>query len=366
MKIGIDGRLWYETGVGRYIRALILELVQIDSHHQYVLFVPSRAVNDIKSRSNLDIVACDVRWHTFDEQIRMPSIYRKYKIDLLHVPYFSVPVFIHIPLVVTLHDLTISHFATGRATTRALPVYLLKRIAYEWVIRIAVKKARQIITVSHAVEKQILDSYPDTHKKLHVIYESGELEVPTQKVTVKTPSQYLLYVGNAHPHKNLERLVDAFKLVVKSNPNLKLVLIGKKDFFYKRLEEKLLQKELISSVYIVGEVSNNELSAWYQNARAFIFPSLSEGFGIPGLEAMGYDCPVLASDCDVFREIYHDAAAYFDPSNEQAIAKTIREAVTNDRMVNRLKEAGKRVFAQYSWKKMARETLSVYERCITI
>lgn len=366
MKIGIDGRLWYETGVGRYIRALIFQLVTLDTRHHYVLFVPTRALKEINSLPNVHVIACDVRWHTLDEQIRMPAIYRRYKIDLLHVPYFSVPVFTNIPLVVTLHDLTISHFATGRATTRSLPIYLIKRFVYEWVIRWAVYKAKQIITVSHAVEKQILDSFPLARKKLHVIYESGELEVATQNRLIDTPKEYILYVGNAHPHKNLEQLIDAFTLVIKTTPNLKLVLIGKRDFFYKRLEEKIIHNKLMANVKIIGEVSNNELSVWYKNARAFIFPSLSEGFGIPGLEAMGFGCPVLASDCRVFREIYQDAAVYFDSSNEQSIAKTIKEVVTNDRMVYQLKEAGKKVFAQYSWKKMARETLRVYERCFAV
>ena len=164
MKIGIDARLMHETGVGRYIRALISNLSEIDRVHEFIVFI--RSLNDLPVLTdNWQAVLVDIQWHTLQEQLEMPKIYDQAKLDLLHIPYFSVPIFTHTPFIVTIHDLTISHFSTGKATTLPLPLYLLKRLGYAWVLKNAVTNSKAVITVSNTVREQLIEDYRLDPKK---------------------------------------------------------------------------------------------------------------------------------------------------------------------------------------------------------
>ena len=160
MKIGIDCRLWSETGVGRYIRNLVSELSKIDAKTIYVLFALDKDISSIKHQvlgRNFKIVAVDIRWHTIEEQLRFPQIISRENLDLMHFPYISVPIFYNKPFVVTIHDLIPYHFPTGEASTLFLPLYKLKSLGYEFVISAAAKKAKKIIAVSNATKKEIVD-----------------------------------------------------------------------------------------------------------------------------------------------------------------------------------------------------------------
>ena len=366
MKIGIDARLWNETGVGRYIRALVSELGNIDKHNEYTLFLRYSQFKEVMLPNfKWKKVLADVPWHTIQEQFKMPAIYQAANIDLLHIPYFAVPILTRVPFVVTIHDLTISHFATGKATSHPIPIYWLKRLGYAMVLSQALKRARQIITVSETVKKQIMSEFSLSADKIYVTYESGSLEPLKSKATVVTPQNYLLYVGNAHPHKNLERLVKAYALVKQKIPDLNLVLIGKSDYFYSKLKI-WVNSQRITGVKFIGEVNNDELVIWYKNALSFVFPSLSEGFGIPGLEAMSMDCPVIAADIPTFREIYKEAAIYFDPNSEVSMASVITDTIKSSQSREQLVKRGRERVQYFSWNKMARQTLEIYENCIGI
>lgn len=368
MRIGIDARLWNETGVGRYIRSLVYEMGKIKNPHTYIIFLRRSDYETTTLPSpQFEKVLADTSWHTLEEQIMMPQSYRNANIDLLHVPYFSVPLFSPRPFVVTLHDLTISHFATGMATTKPFPLYQIKRWGYKLVLSSAVKRASSIITVSETIKKQILEEYKINPGKIFVTYESGKLEETVNESQIAPVTYaYILYVGNAHPHKNLEVLIQAFPQVLTKVPNLKLVLIGKRDFFYERLIGYVKNKKLEANIEFPGEIENVDLPNWYKHASAFIFPSLSEGFGIPGLEAMSLTCPVIAADTTIFHEIYGDAALYFDPGNSVHLAKTILNILSDTKLKSQLIDKGKRKTAEYSWHKMARETLTIYENSARI
>ena len=362
MRIGIDARLWNETGVGRYIRALVGELGKIDAVNEYKLFLLPREVSELQLPKNFEKVAAPIRWHSVAEQLKMPKVYKKAKLDLLHIPYFSVPLTTPQPFIVTIHDLTISHFATGKATTQPLPLYALKRLGYLRVLRSAIERSAKIITVSQSVKNQILHEFNIPENKISVTYESGEMEIKTKKeLRVKLPAKYLLYVGNAHPHKNLERLIDAFTILHRSLPKLQLVLIGKHDYFYNRLQQFVYQKKLTDSVVFPGEVTNSELHEWYSQAGVFVFPSLSEGFGIPGLEAMGSGCVVAASDIPVFHEVYGNAVHFFNERHTDSISQALIELLNDQKLRRTLKKAGFEQVQKYSWSTMARKTIEIYE-----
>lgn len=364
MRIGLDARLWQETGVGRYTRALIAYLPKLLPRHELILFVRKADVaTATQTCKGWEIREADVAWHSLQEQMRLPELFKKADLDLLHIPYFSVPLTLSIPFIVTIHDLIISHRPTGRATTKSLPVYLSKRLAYKLVLSRAISNARSIITVSHTVQQQIIAAFPASKDKVFVTHESGELEKNRGTAqTLKDP--YLLYVGNAHPHKNLESLLCAFELLSNSFLRLQLVFIGKADFFYERLKEQIKNKPWADRVHFIGAVESSALSSWYKNAELFVFPSLEEGFGIPGLEAMHLGCPVAASDILVFREIYGTAAVYFNPQSSSEMARVISEVLSSRAKRQKLVEKGFARAHVFSWEKMAQETARIYENSI--
>ena len=374
MRIGIDARLWDQTGVGRYVRNLVQHLGKIDKKNTYFLFCLEQDCENIKSQisnlkyDNFRIIGVSIKWHSIFEQINFPRVLNSYDIDLMHFPYFSVPIFYNKPFVVTIHDLIVHHFPTGKASTLVFPVYETKLLGYKLVIKKAAQKAKKIIAVSNATKEEIIDHLKVQEDKIQVIYEGADDKVKfkVQSSRFKVAGQYFLYVGNAYPHKNLERLIEAFSAVNKQrtiNKELKLVLVGKNDFFYKRLEEKV-GKEKNSSVEFLHDITDSELSELYSKAAALILPSLMEGFGLPILEAMSNNCPVLASDIPSLREIGQDAVIYFDPFSVSDIRKNLELIIRNSQLREKLIKRGLEISKQFSWEKTASDTLALYESAL--
>ncbi len=166
--------------------------------------------------------------------------------------------------------------------------------------------------------------------------------------------KYFLYVGNAYPHKNLDTLLRAFKTIGDAC----LVLVGKDDFFYKRLRESTLAKQLSDRIMFKTNVSDSELRALYQNAQAFVFPSLMEGFGLPALEALANNCPVIVSDIPVFHEILKNSATYFDPHDENALVACLKHPPVRTK---EFQQKSMMIVKKFSWQKMAKETVTIYE-----
>ncbi len=184
---------------------------------------------------------------------------------------------------------------------------------------------------------------------------------PKAKLFNRVKKPYLLYVGSAYPHKNLERLLQVFKIVLKKYPDLHLVLAGKIDYFYQRLQKIAEEINLKSQVIFPGHVSDQELTWLYENGLAYIFPSLSEGFGLPGLEAMKQGLPVVCSNQGPLPEIYNQGAVYFNPEDTQEMADIILKVINSEDLREKLKKAGQNQIKKYSWQKCAQETLRVYE-----
>src|SRR5258706_1963372 len=391
-RIGIDCRLWGETGVGRYIRILVSNLQEIDKTNEYVLFALPKNKPDIQSiihnshlrqgfggQAKFKIVSADIKWHSVREQFEFPKILEKENLDLVHFPYFSMPIYYKGKYVLTIHDLIINHFPTGKASTLPSFIYYSKYLAYKYVLSQAIKNAEKIITVSQATEKEIEDHYGVPSIKLAVIYEgvdqaispsasSGQANDQGRKTKDQLPNNYFLYVGNAYPHKNLEFLINAFSQMINDKglmmKDISLVLIGKEDHFYKRLETKVKEMGLKQNVLFKHDVNDQDLASLYQNALALVAPSLMEGFGLPLLEAMDDNCLVVASDIPVFHEVCGDAAVYVDPHDKEAMVNVLL-SVYNKQVKNEQekKKIGKKRVSFFSWKKMSQETLAVYEGC---
>lgn len=179
--------MWNESGVGRYIRNLTRYLQVVDKENEYVLFARSEDYREIRNQelkiknNGWKIVATDIRWHSFEEQLRMPSILKREKLDLVHFPYHSIPVLYDRPFVVTIHDLIPYHFPTGKASTLLSPLYQLKLLGYRFVISQAVKKAKKIIAVSKATKQEIIDHLGVSPDKVVVTYEGVDEKISNLK-----------------------------------------------------------------------------------------------------------------------------------------------------------------------------------------
>jgi len=165
---------------------------------------------------------------------------------------------------------------------------------------------------------------------------------------------YLLYVGNAYPHKNLENLILAFRKIKQDNFDLQLVLVGGDDYFYKKL------KKNNNDVIFTGFIKDEDLNVLYNNAALYVFPSLYEGFGLPPLEAMKRGVPVASSNATCLPEVLGDAAIYFNPLDVDDMAEKIKKALLDEGLRKNLIQKGFEQIKKYSWQKMARETLEVY------
>lgn len=384
MKIGIDCRLWSETGVGRYIRNLVKNLQVLDKKNKYVLFaLPKNREKILKQafeavspqaesvqNDNFKVVEVDIYWHTLEEQVRLPQVINQENLDLMHFPYVSIPIFYNKPFIVTIHDLIPYHFPTGKASTLSIPIYYLKLFAYKFIIRQAAKKAKKILTVSSATKKEIIDCLEINPQKIIVTYEGVDrnLEGSSKKLIVK--NKYFLYVGNAYPHKNLDRLLEAFKNLISKSPdwqNISLVLVGKEDYFYEKLQKKVQKMNLSKNIIFLQNITDEELSNLYKNAIALVMPSLMEGFGLPALEAMSNKCLVLASDIPSLKEVCRDSAIYFDPYVSADIRNAMEMVLLSekDRFKKNIQKGEERA-KTFSFEKMAKETLRIYENSISL
>lgn len=368
MKIGIDARFWNETGVGRYIRNLVHELQLIDSTNDYVLFIRKSDLSEVKSHiynENFEIKVADIHWHSLKEQLTLPQIFAKEKVDLMHFPYFSLPIFYKGKFVVTIHDLILHHFSTGDATTLPLPLYKLKHIGYQTIMSQAAKKASKIIAVSEATKEEIVDHLKIPEKKIVVTYE-GVDEALSGEGGKLPDNTYFLHVGNVYPHKNAERLVQAFGQNFLGK-NVDLIFVGKDDHFMKKLKAYVNAAGLNPQVIFKHNVSDKELATLYKGAAAVVVPSLMEGFGLPVLEAMANNCVVIASNIPSLKEVGKDALIYINPGDTNDIAEKLQYVINSDKdTFKELLKNGKKLSGKYSWKSMAKETLAVYESSVSI
>jgi len=369
MKIGVDARFWSQTGIGRYIREIVGELAKLDRQNEYTVFLMESDFDSVALPSNFKKIKTNIHWHSFSEQIILPVLYLREKLDLLFVPHFNVPIFYPGKFVTTIHDLTVLRVRTGRVTTLPYPVYMVKYLGAFLSHLVAIKRSQKIFTVSQFVKNDLVKTFkvdpekvvltPDAVDERFSKRQDNEIEVVLQKYKVQKP--YLFYVGNGYPHKNLERLIKAFELVSTDFPDLTLVLGGKQNFFYKRLERESATSRVCNRLIFPGFIDDADLPALYSGAEAFVNPSLYEGFGIQTLEAFACGCKVICSNATSLPEIGGDLADYFDPRDIKDMAEVIRNALVKTTVKTSpdfVAKAANRV-KQFSWRSSAQTILEV-------
>jgi glycosyltransferase involved in cell wall biosynthesis len=359
-RIGIDCRLWDETGIGRYIRNIVDNIAKTDTQNEYVLFVLSKDFDQINLPSNFKKVRTDIRWYTLKEQLVLPFILYKQKLDILWVPNLNVPVLYLKRFAVTIHDLTVVKIKTGKASAHFYPLYLLKRFAVWLPLYFSARFARAIFTVSEYVRSDLTETLNIDEEKVFVTpcaVDSKFKKEPLGKITevctkYRVSDPYLFYVGNAHPHKNIGNLIKAFEIVKKDFPNMQLVLGGDKKFFYERIEQGIKDTEIAKSIRFIGYVDDYDLPALYSGAEAFVNASLYEGFGIQILEAFACETKVVCSNTTSLPEVGGNIAYYFNPRDINNMAKSIVTCL-NDSSGQRI-SAGLARVKDFSWERSAR------------
>lgn len=364
MRIAIDARKLHDFGIGTYIRNLVHELAGLDPSVEYVLLTrPGDLAEAAAVAANVRAVAEPARAYSLAEQLRVPLAARRLHADLFHAPHYVLPPLVPGRAVVTIHDCIHLRF----------PQYLPSRAAWVYahtMIRAAARKATRILTVSEASKRDILHYTGVAPGKVVVVYngldarfaaapDDEALDRVRQRFDLSHP--FVLYVGNIKPHKNLERLIEGFARARAGGPDdLRLVVIGDEISKYPALRQSVHRHRLDKHVRFFGFQPAATLVAFYRLARAFVFPSLYEGFGLPPLEAMANLTPVVTSNLSSLPEVVGDAAVLVDPYDVESIADGIRRVVTDEALRRHLVERGRLRVQDFSWRAAAARTLAVY------
>lgn len=360
MKIVIDGR---ESGTttGRYLDKLVEYLHKLASKHQVIILAKPHRLDFYKELApRFAVVRCDHKEFTFDEQIGLRKQITDLKADLVFFPMVQQPVLYKGLVVTTMQDLTTVRF---RNPSKNWLVFTLKREVYKWVNKRVAKKSAHLITPTKFVKQDVVNYCHVSPDKITVTYEAADkITVPAEPVKSVVGKQFLLYVGRPAPNKNLNRLVDAFIILKKTTPDLQLVFAGKFNSEYQKLRQYASSQA--KDVIFTDFVSEGQLRWLYENAAVYVFPSLSEGFGLPGLEAMQYDLPVASSNATCLPEVYGNAAQYFDALKPVDMAKQIQKILDDPKLAQKLTTNGKKLLHQYSWQTMAEQTLAVFEAAL--
>lgn len=354
------------SSTGRYVDRLLEHLQKLDNKNRYTILLRP-GDNWQPSAQNFRAVTTYHKQFSFNplDQITFAWFLYRLKSDLVHFGMTpQEPLFYFGKRVTTTHDLTMLRY------TRAgkLPGWLhaLRMIGYKLLFWWSLRIARHVIVPTHFVADDVGRKYPFVKPKTTVTYEASEPPLKDKAEKLKDVSHpFIMHVGSPFPHKNIERLVKAFEILKSQHPKLQLVLVGKKEQYFEKLERDIVsQSPAKEDIIIAGFVSEAQLKWLYENARAYVLPSLSEGFGLPGLEAMAHGCPVVSSNATCLPEVYDDAVIYFDPKNVEDIADKVHDILDNPSLRQVLIKNGRTQLKKYSWKRMAEQTLAIYSNVL--
>jgi glycosyltransferase involved in cell wall biosynthesis len=364
MRIAIDARKLHDYGIGTYVRNLATHLARQDTDDTYVMIcrrADEAFVRALGPRFEPLVEAAGN--YSVLEQVSVPLDLRRAKVDLFHAPHYVVSPLTGCPTVVTIHDCIHLRF----------PQYLPNRAAHVYArmfMSMAAKRARRILTVSQASKDDILHYLHVPSSKIEVIHNALD-ERLAMSPTVEDVSRvrdrfmlnapFVLYAGNIKPHKNVDRLIEAFAIVRRrGNENIKLLIIGDEISKYQNLRRLVHRFQLHQHVRFLGFVPDATLAALYRLATVFVFPSLYEGFGLPPLEAMAGGTPVITSNVSSLPEVVGDAAILIDPMNASAIADAMARVLGDEPLRADLRRRGFERVKAFSWERSVRRVREVY------
>lgn len=377
MKIGIDisQSVHHGTGVSTYTRNLVKHLLEIDSSNTYVLFGTSfrkytylfSSTHKLHASKRFFPIPPTLTEIMFNRSDFVPIEVLIGLVDVFHASDWTQPSSLKARLVTTVHDLTVIKYPEHQhPKTVATHMRRLKKIQQNQVMVVADSLATKkdlikllnydpdLVEVVHLAAGQDFSQFAATER----VKRSKLIKKIRQKYDL--PEQYILSVGTAEPRKNLAQTIKAF-LQVHQNQfhNLDLVIAGKYGW---GTDERQLDPQLKNKILLLGYVDQADLPALYAGAKAFVYPSLYEGFGLPVLESMTVGTPVVTSNRGSLAEVAGTAAVVVNPQSVVSIADGLVEALTNSRDYRAL---GLRQAKQFSWQKTAEKTLQIYEKVST-
>jgi glycosyltransferase involved in cell wall biosynthesis len=341
------------------VERLLTYLQKLDRKNQYVVLVPSADRDFWKPNAkNFAVEVCDVKNYSLAEQTKFKRQLDDLEADLAHFCMPQQPLLYRGRTVTTFHDLTL--MKTYNEDKNWLK-YHAKQAVGRVVFRKVARKSDAIVTPSLFTKSELVEFAGINADKVTVTYEAADISRVTPK-KVKLPFRdFLVYVGKHSSYKNIPRLAEAHQELLKTHKDLGLVFANRLDAAAVK-NQKLFEKLGYQKIYFMGEADNAELAWLYGNCRAYVFPSLMEGFGLPGLEAMEFGAPVVSSNATCLPEIYGDAAHYFNPRSVADMARKIGEVLDDRKLKEELIRNGERRLKKYDWEKMARQTLAVYRK----
>lgn len=352
-RIGINALYLIPGGVGGteiYLRRLLAALASIDDDNEYFIFT--------NLETGADLVPIQANFHWIRQAVRarfrparilweqtvLPIEAARCRLDVLLNPGFTSPILAPCANVTVFHDLQHKrhpeHFRWFD-----LPFWRLLLWA-------SAHRSRRLIAVSEATRDDLISVYHLSSERISVVHHGVDPDFFVMDRARTEP--FLLCVSTLHPHKNLDRLIRAY---ARGKREWRLIITGLRGFFAGALDALVMELGVKDSVQLTGWIPRDELLRLYASAHAFVYPSTFEGFGMPVLEAMAAGIPVACSDIPPLREVAGEAALFFDPLNEDAIAMALDRIVTDEQLRARLAQAGPVRAREFSWEKAARETL---------
>jgi glycosyltransferase involved in cell wall biosynthesis len=371
MHIGLDGLplTTPKTGVGHYTFELARALAASDRASKFelvypatyppILLDPSQAGDELPGNLKLKRAAVGpLGRHWWSNGL--PRYVRSNNIELFHGTNYDVPLWRRCATVLTVHDLSLLLYPE---THRKRSVRRARRR-----LPLMARTADAIITPTESVRREVCEHLGSSAEKVFAIPEAARDSFramdfeSTREVRCKLGcgDEFLLAVGTIEPRKNLAVLVTAFEQLARPRPQLRLVIAGGRGWLAGPFFEAIKRSPARDRIVVTDYLHDEELRALYASCRAFVYPSLYEGFGLPPLEAMACGAPVIASRIPALVEIAGAAASFFDPQDATNLAETILGLLEDDNARNKLSIAGQARAAEFSWEKAARATLEVY------
>lgn len=329
--------------------------------NHYTVLVPTKDLGFwTPTASNFTVMAADFANYSLAEQLGLKRLLDSLEPDLVHFCMPQQPILYKGKTVTTFHDLTL--LKTYNSDKNWL-VYRLKQLIGRFVFKRVIKSNQHIITPSEFTKKELIEFTNVARDKTTVIYEAADAHNSNVEPYEHQFQKYILYVGQQSDYKNIRRLADAHQRLIKKHPDLGLLLVGSLNDSAK-INKALFESKNYKNIKFTGFVSDEQLGWLYENTEAYIFPSIMEGFGLPGLEAMAYGAPVISSDATCLPEVYGDAAYYFDPNSTTDIARAIDDVLSDTKLSKDLIKKGSTQVKKYSWHKTAKQTHEVYMKAL--
>lgn len=365
VRIAIDARKLHDFGVGTYVRNLVTQLAQLDRDSEYVLLCRKEDLGlAARLGPNFRAVTDPSGHYSFSEQITIPYHVHRIRPDVFHTPHYVLPIFTPCPSITTIHD----------CIHLVFPQYLQNRLAHAYAraaFYSATRRARRILTVSETSKRDILRFFRIPPERVTVIYNAIAetfYQPPPADAVERVRERYqlnhrfVMYAGNVKPHKNLERLIDAFRQVraVGGYDDLTLLVSGSEISKYATLRRAVHRSNLHQHVRFLGYQPEETLAVLYRLADVFVFPSLYEGFGLPPLEAMASGTPVVVSNVSSLPEVVGDAGLLVNPYDAESVAGGIRRVLDNAELRRDLIARGVARARTFSWRASIARVHAIY------